>query len=386
MARCSSSLITVVVCLAIVCSAGAIALSAQNAFTGVSISVSKETAPPGGMAQVKVFITEPKPVSTGGGSYLFDAYDSVEGIALISELGYVGGIALVRGTQVDLSFTSPLATFGMDIDYPVLAVAGKIPPNAALGTKYPLVFDASTLQLFDPDGKLYPVEAKPGHLITAPGVSIHDVNPGSAFVPSGGTVTITGSSFQPSTEIKFSETKLSRVTYVNPHRIDVVVASGVEMHGMMIRASNKDGSKSTYFSYQRTRPLKLSVDEMMQPLPSKDPVLRFVVPLVPPDTATTAEIDVPAPAPFRTYGIAVQNVQTGPVLVTFTLVDATGVAIAGPTIELGSNLYLVQELSELFGSVPNGPCTVRISSTTPVQVIGVTADQTSGTASPILPR
>ena len=33
---------------------------------GVSLKVSSEIAPPGGIAQVKISVTEPRPISTGG--------------------------------------------------------------------------------------------------------------------------------------------------------------------------------------------------------------------------------------------------------------------------------------------------------------------------------
>lgn len=186
------------------CLVGALAIDGvvrgHQTAAGVSLSVSKETAPPGGMAQVKVYITEPKPISTGGGSFTFEAYESVEGIALMNELEDVTGVALVRGSQVAIR-TSPSATFGLDPDYPVLAVAGRVPADTPLGTKFPLSFNPATLQLADPAGNWYVIETKAGHLVAWPGVSIHDVNPGSAVVPRGGVVTLSGSGFDPRTEI-----------------------------------------------------------------------------------------------------------------------------------------------------------------------------------------
>jgi hypothetical protein len=264
----------------------------------------------------------------------------------------------------------------MDPDYPVLTVAGRIPADAPIGLKYPLIFDASTLQLFDAFGGLYAVEAKAGHLITAPGVSIHDVSPGSADVAAGGSVTITGSGFEPRTSIKFREARLSAVTYVDPHRIDVVVRDATSMHGRMIRASNPDGTQSTYFSYQRTHAFGLSAD----------PVLRYAVPLVPRAAVTRARVAFPAPSLWHTYGVAVQNVESVTAGVDFELADASGMVIGASHVELPPNQYVVRELSELFGSAPGTACTVRVTSATPVQVLGATADQGQGTASPILAR
>jgi len=218
------------------------------------------------------------------------------------------------------------------------------------------------------------VEAKPGHLITWPGVSIHDVSPGSAVVPAGGTVTITGSGFEPRTEIRFKEAKLSRAVYVNPGRIDVVVAGTTRMHGMMIRASNPDGARSVYFSYQRTRAQGVSAD----------PVLQYAVPLLPPAAATEAAVAFPAPSLWHTYGVAVQNVEAVTASVSLELVDVSGTVIGASLVVLPPSRYAVRELSELFGAAPDAPCTVRVTSQAPVQVLGADANQAMGTASPIL--
>src|SRR3954451_17004415 len=75
-------------------------------FAGVSLSVSKEIAPPGSLAQMKVFITEPKPISTGTGSFTFSGYDSIFGINVMSPTYDAAGIALVRGNNLSLSVIS----------------------------------------------------------------------------------------------------------------------------------------------------------------------------------------------------------------------------------------------------------------------------------------
>ena len=44
----------------------------------------------------------------------------------------------------------------------------------------------------------------------------------------------------------------ANVRYLDSTRMQVVLGSAARMHGMRIRAENKDGAKTTYFSYQRT--------------------------------------------------------------------------------------------------------------------------------------
>lgn len=218
-------------------------------FLGLSLSVSKETAPPGGLAQLKVFVTEPKPISTGSTSFSFDAYDAILGIAVMSPAQDTYGVALVRGTAIGISMVSTTSSYGTWVDYPVLTVVGHVPATVPLGTKFPLAIDPAAIQFLDPFGVLYPVDVKAGHLVAGGGVSISDVSPGSAMLPAGSVVTITGMNFTPNTNIKFREAKLSEVRYVDAGRIDVVLAQALRMHGVLIKASNPDGSQATYYSY-----------------------------------------------------------------------------------------------------------------------------------------
>lgn len=379
MARLSSSIVSFLCSLVIALLALAHLYAGQN-FAGVSLSVSRETAPPGGVAQMKVYITEPKPISTGSGSFTFAPYEDIIGIALGSGEDDTAGVALVRGNAVTVTIHSPSALFGMASDYPVLAVAGHIPVGTPLGVRYPFVIDAATLSLVDASGAVYPTETKVGHLVTATGLSIHDVNPGSAVVPAGGVVTITGSSFEPKTQIKFAETKLREVRYVSPRRIDVVLASPTHMHGQMIKATNPDGSKCEYFAYQRTKADSLS----------EDSVLRLAVPLPPAVEYSDASIGFPAPAAQTIFGVAIQNVQARDAHVTIELVDAYGNRYTASGLLVPPNRFIVRSLSELFGFAPASAATVHIAArnagnttAVPVQVLGVAADQLAGTATPI---
>lgn len=359
-------------------SAGVIgsALVSAAAFTGVSLSVSKETAPPGGFAQVKVFLTEPKPISTGSTSFSFTPYDELVGLAVMSPAQDTFGVALVRGTNVSVSVVSTTGSFGTSIDYPVLSIVGHVPPASPLGTKFPLAIDPSAIHFWDPFGLLYAVEVKSGHLVTADGVAISDVSPGSAMLATGDMVTIRGTNFTPQTNIKFKEAKLSAIRYVDSTRIDVVLAQAVRMHGVLLKASNPDGSQATYYAYQRTRTAS----------PSTDPVLRDAVPLLPPQEATTAWVTVPEVNSTTSVGIAVQNIQPIDALATVDLVDASGFAFATQTLPVASSRFTVRELSELFGFAPAAGWRIRVTSSVPVQVVGMTADQSSGTAAPIVPN
>src|SRR5690348_3604076 len=75
-----------------------------NATPQVSLHIPNETAPPGGLVQMKFLVTEPTPISTGrpGMDYDPSMFDAVYGIELMNPNGDVNGIATVSGTRVDI--------------------------------------------------------------------------------------------------------------------------------------------------------------------------------------------------------------------------------------------------------------------------------------------
>jgi hypothetical protein len=344
------------------------ALQAQAPSNVVSLKVSREAAPPGAIAQVKVFVTEPKPITSGRALMSFDAFSDIEGIALAA--GDAAGIAVVHGGQIALSVVSPSATFGMVSDYPVLTVAGRVPATAPLGMRIPMQIDPAALRLLNPSGELYVTEVKDGYLLSGGVLSISDVIPGSADVAAGGTVSIFGTGFRPDTRVRLKETALSAVRYVNPNRIDVIVAEPTHMHGKGIRVRNRDGAEVTYFAYQRTRRSGTTADARLQ----------NVVPIFPDASSDQHVIDVSK----ATAGIALQNLAATATFVIAELADANGLGQSS-RIDVASNTYVVRSLAEIFGFSPDGGAVVTLLGVTPVQALGVNVDS-RGRATPQLPR
>jgi IPT/TIG domain-containing protein len=215
-------------------------------FAGVSLKVSRETAPPGGIAQVKMEITEPRPISTGGLRFRSEGWD-VAGVAAMSPANDSYGVAQVDNGQVQFAIASPTGSFGTDPDYPVFTVALRVPATSALGTISPVGLEGDPPRFISPAGTVYPTDIKDGWVTVNRGISIDDVVPGSSDLAAGSVVTIVGRGFRPTTRIKFGETILSAVRFIDSTHMQVVLASAARMHGMRIRAENKDGAKTEYF-------------------------------------------------------------------------------------------------------------------------------------------
>src|SRR5882724_10955463 len=91
--------------------------------TPTTLRVTNEIAPPGGMAQIKVLLTSPMPITSGNMAFDFSSFgfDDISGIALFS--GDAVGAAVVNHGRLNVTFASPGGTLGTNADYPLLTVA-----------------------------------------------------------------------------------------------------------------------------------------------------------------------------------------------------------------------------------------------------------------------
>ena len=351
--------------------AASAALHAQLAFTGVSLRISREIAPPGAIAQLKLLITEPRPISTGGLAVDFNGFDTFEGIAVMSPANDTWGTAQVNGSQLRFAVRSTTSSFGTDVDYPILTMAARVPATTPLGTVLPVSLPPGSLSLLGPAGAVYPTETRDGAVTVNRWIAIEDVIQGSADLPAGSAVTIVGRGFDPATKVRFGDVPLSAVRFVDSTHVQVVLGAPARMHGMRIRAENGSGAKTTYYSYQRTRRQGVSAF----------PALQNTIPLFPLVLTTSATVDVISPA----SALAVQNIGTVNAQVTVDLVDAQGLVLATAARAVQPNRFRVVDVSELFGTPATGPSTLRVRSTSPIQVMGIELSP-SGDATPIVPR
>src|SRR5947209_7033895 len=72
----------------------------------VALFIPNESAPPGGLVQMKFMVTEPTPISTGRPILNFDTtvFDNVWGIEVFNPTGDVNGVAVVNRQHVALQY------------------------------------------------------------------------------------------------------------------------------------------------------------------------------------------------------------------------------------------------------------------------------------------
>jgi len=342
---------------------------AQAQIASVSLKVSSESAPPGQAAQIKIKITDAKPIITGNFVLSLGGLRRVEGINLFSAGDDAAGIALVRGTGLALSMISPQSTLGTDPDHPLLTLVVRLPADAPLGTTFPVALDAGSLQLLDPAGKPYPVEIDSGTVVAAPTVTIENVIPGGATLPAGSVVSLIGSNFRSTTKIDLDDGLLAQTLWISPNRIDVVLGHTTVLHGSEFEAKNRD-SRVKYYSYQRAS----------NSAPGKDELFRRVVPLFRRQGLRSATFSLSGAA----IGVAVQNIDGPDAIVNAELLTSAGIPVAAATLTVPQNAFVVRSVPELFGVTGLTNARVRLTSAAPVQMLGVSFDA-AGAATPRLP-
>jgi len=344
-------------------------VGATTTTVGVSLKISSEIAPPGGLAQMKVFVTEPKPISTAFADVGVGGFFDVAGIALGTRDAL--GVALVNGSRVRISVLSPSTSFGMTPDYPVLTIAGHVSPSAVLGAVFPVDMDPAAVQFTDATGAVYPTAVNPGSLTVMPNVGIEDVTPGSGTALPGEVVMLTGRSFSPATQVNVKEAVLSSLTAVDATHLAVTFAAPTELQGAGLEVVNPDGTKSKYFSYQRTARQTASLN----------PTLQASVPVFADVNLTNAIV----PIRGHVTGVALQNRRSTRTFAVCVLVDASGAAIAARAVTIDPRRFQLLEVSELFGVAYSTSQTVHVFSNAPIQAMGVAVDA-AGSVSPIPSR
>lgn len=337
----------------------------------LSLKVLDGSAPPGQIVQIQIKNTEPVPIFGGRGSYESDFFSSYEGFAVYSPRGDASGTAVLQGNKVKLSALSPRGDFGTGTDYPIITIAARIAANRPVGSSTVISLDAASLLFTGFFGFRYPVEAAPGTITAANGLSISNVVPGSATLLPGAQVTVFGTGFTPDTRIRLSETIVRQTQFVSPTEMRVIVGSRVEMHGTEVRAIDRSGTVR-YYSYQRTVP----------EAPSAHPVLARTEPIFSPGQITQAVFaSLPSDA-NRFFGFAFQNIGAAPAVLTVQLSDVFGRPLGQSTLTVGVNRRVVKLSRELLAADAPVGTFWRITATAPVQMLQIRGEVADFSASP----
>jgi hypothetical protein len=166
--------------------------------------------------------------------------------------------------------------------------------------------------------------------------------------------------------------KTSSPAYVSPTEMRFTLQDAATLDQQPISVTNPDRSTVTYFSYLRG---------VLVQTPSR-PLLQVTEPIF--STATQGIVTIgpfPSTAPGQFTGLAVQNPNPGPVVITFR-VQSTGVST---TVLLPSGGRVMDDILALTGGTVSPGDVVTVSATAGVQMVGLHGDETAGTVTPFVP-
>ena len=348
--------------------------AAADVFTGVSLKILNEAAPPGGTIQLKVTVTEPKPIIISGSALSYgSALGMVMGIVLPGNPD-AAGAAVLGPNGLVLRTVSPSGTFGLSTALPIIAVTIAVPATTPVGATAPLTLDPGASSWLGPLG-FYPQAIKQGSFTAQGTLSINDVIPGGGFLPAGSIISVVGLGFQPGALVEVDGVEIASTTFVDSTRLDAVNAAGMQLDGKRVTVRNPDRTRTSYFSYLRAT----SLGESARPLLAATEAVYPVPPL------SGALFPAAALGPGSFVGLALQNPGAAPSQVAVTLRSAAGV-VASTAFTLPPRTELSRAASELFSGVVPGPDTLLVvTATAPVQMLGLLVDESAGSVAPVLP-
>lgn len=345
-------------------------------FPGISLTVANSLVPPGGMFQYQLMLTEPKPIGSSTSRPTLPS-GTTTGIALNDPIGQTAGVAVISDAGMQITTTSPQATFGTnpDLDYPIIAIAMPIPSDAVVGSQFPLSLDLANSFWLDPFGQPYPQEIRPGKLTIGGTINISNIVPGGGFQPAGTKISIFGMGFTPDVRLAMEGENLTTTDYqvVSANQIDVILPDGLRMDGVRVRVKNITGERAEYFSYLRSQPLGQS----------SNPLVNQCYPLFARTTYTSASLSWTRDATTFT-ALAAQNPGATSANVTVEMRSATDQVLGSFSFPLPPLSKITRDLTDFFAQAPVEATSVHVTSPVRVQLLGLLGDSAAGTVAPVI--
>jgi len=350
-----------------------------STFAGVELRIANEKVPSGGILQVKVFITEPKPIMKGRQRVAFASplLGSAIGINLFSPAGDVSGVAVSSGKTLKFFFNSPLASFGTDADYPIMTMAIPVLTTALPGQSAALKLDPTFSTWTDANLNNYPVELKSGVLTIGGTFSISNISPGSGIVPAGVPIAISGIGFRKNLAVKVKDAKVASSTFVSSSLIRITLTTSTNMENRRVQVQDPGTNETAiYFSYQRPTSVGASSHKLVANsyalfarTKRKLGYFRSVLS----GTAFTA--------------LSLQNLGSASTTAHLDLLTVPGGnVITSKLVTLGVNTRITRDLREFFPTaVPDNSTEVRVTSTAPIHMLGLVGDDVTSVMLPVAP-
>lgn len=357
---------------AVICGAG-LAVSAAADGPELRLRIPDEVVPAGGTVQMKLLTTEGTPISGGRPTFSYDAsfFDTVAGVAIFPATGEAAGVAVIEGNRIAIAYATTEPFTG---DYPVMTVAMRVRPDVPVGSDHSFGFDLSSLWTLN--GRTVRARIDPGTVTVGGSVAISDVVPGGGWQPAGTVVSVRGVGFDSASRLRADGISIGSVRFMSPTEMRFTLRQAANLTGAELQVDNPERSRSIYLLYTRGVPAATSGRSL----------LSVTRPIFSGRTRTVSTVGpVPAMNSLQYAGLALQNPNVGGVQVSIGLYAADGTRLYSAERTLAGGSQLTLEFSELLDGVPPWPGTfVRVTSSLPIEVFGVSCDEGAWTVAPRL--
>ncbi|MEO8127911.1 MAG: hypothetical protein ABI822_12505, partial [Bryobacteraceae bacterium] len=245
------------------------AYSYAAADIAATLQLSAGSVPLGGMAQVRISLASPQAIATGVFSLDFDPafFGDIADVQIFSAAGDALGMASIKGTHVDVRFSSPSAGVGRLPSLPIATIAIPVLPTVASGATVSLGLTPSAEPWKSYDGARYVFNVTPGSITAGASLSIQNVTPGGGLLPAGSTIRIQGSGFAAGSVADVPGVAIAATTYVSPSAIDVTLNGPAELTGKRVSVRNPDGAVAEFLSSLRTQTVETSATRLLPIFP-----------------------------------------------------------------------------------------------------------------------
>jgi hypothetical protein len=349
-------------------------------YKGLWLKVSDEVAPAGSAVQVRVTLTEPKPIIRTRLDMEFDAsvVSEITSVSVFSVNGEASGTAVRFGNLIRIEVSSPTGNLGSAEELPLVALAVRLRADARPG--------ASTLfrirpesEFWEEDDELWEIEDNaPGVVKIGGNLAIEDLWPSGGMIQPGQTVRILGRGFRPDSVIEIEGAPFAMTAVVSSTEINLSSSVPFLLDQRRVTVRNPDDSEATFLTALRGRDTS----------PSAYDLLAATAPMFPPfaSSSTVIRLSEESGGPGRFAGLALQNPGANPVSVYVQALSPNGGVLGATTLGLAKFQRVVRHLDELIPYLHDfSGITLRVEADSPIQILGLEGNLNTGSIQPISP-
>jgi len=348
--------------------------SNPDPFPGLSVKIQNATVPPGGVYQLQVMVTEPKPVGAGSPGFTFSSsvFETGEGASVNDPSGAACGVAVRTLDGFNVSLLSPNATLGTNADAAIMTIVLPVRTDAQVGLQVPVNFNLSNTVFLDTNGQPYPLQLLGGSLRVGGTLNITDVIPEGETAPAGSAISILGTGLTPSARVDIEGANIVTTHFASPQQLDVTLDRAMLLDGVRVRVRT-DTEEAFYFPYLHAAEIGHSSNQLIA---AADPMFSRT-------TYNVATLPWTRSGNLFT-GVALQNPAPNPTQVTLELLTSGNQVLQTAGFLLPGKSKMTEDILDFFAQPVASAVALRIRSSESIQILGLQGDSGAGTIRPLL--